>query len=53
MIISISGCATQYGHAVKDDFRDTFKIYVGLGIGLHADVKITNYFHPGIGWAGI
>jgi len=23
------------------------------GIGLHADVKITSLFHPGIGWAGI
>lgn len=55
LLISLltSGCATQYGQRVNDDFRDTFKLYAGVGIGLHADVKITNFIHPGIGWAGI
>jgi hypothetical protein len=53
IIFLTSGCATQYGQRVKDDFRDTFKAYAGVGIGLHADVKVTNLFHPGIGWAGI
>jgi hypothetical protein len=53
IILLTSGCATQYGQRVKDDFRDTFKLYAGVGIGLHADVKVTNFMHPGIGWAGL
>jgi len=31
MILLTSGCATQYGQTIKDDFRDTFKIYAGVG----------------------
>jgi len=38
---------------LKMIFAIHLKFMPEWGIGLHADVKITSLFHPGIGWAGI
>lgn len=48
---SSSGCGT-YGRRVSDDFRDTFKLNVGVGLGLYAHAKATSYLDAGIGWGG-
>jgi len=48
---SFFGCAT-YRQNISDDFRDTFKAKVGVGLGLYADVKITSLFNPSVGWFG-
>jgi hypothetical protein len=50
-LLSLCGCAT-YRHQVADDFRDTFKVNLGVGMGLYAHVKATSFMDAGIGWGG-
>jgi UDP-glucose 6-dehydrogenase len=47
----LSGCAA-YRHRVADDFRDTVKVNVGVGFGLHARIKATSFLDAGFGWGG-
>ncbi len=52
LLLLFVSCTKQYLHAIKSDFHDAIKASVGVGLGLHADVKVTALFHPGIGWFG-
>jgi hypothetical protein len=46
-----TGCAT-YRHNVANDFRDTIKLNVGVGFGLHVQAKVTSLMDAGLGWGG-
>jgi hypothetical protein len=46
-----SGCAS-YRHRVSDDFRDSVKLNVGVGLGFYAHAKATSFLDAGFGWGG-
>jgi hypothetical protein len=50
--IGCYGCAS-YRQVLWNDFRDTFKLSVGVGLGVHADIKATSVLHGGVGWFGL
>lgn len=52
VLISVVGCATPFGTYMKDrgnDFADCFKADVGVGLGIDAQVMVTDIVAIGVG----
>lgn len=51
LLLALAGCA--YARDRAADAADIFTAEVGIGVGLHVDVKATDYLHLGLGYAHV